>query len=199
MNKRLRLATVDDLQRIQEIYRPYVEKNDIIVNSEHRVPTLEELRERYDLVTKEFPWIVCEIDGEVVAYAYAGKPFKREGYKWNTEVSVYTDDKYHGRRIASALYGCLLELLKLQGIYNVYACILSINEQSKKFHEKYGFKVMSVFPNAVNKYGRWIDVIWMCKTLKSFDMEVKSPVTIWDLDKEIVKNIFTRNENIIIG
>ena len=32
--------------------------------------------------------------------------------------------------LASALYECLLELLKLQGYYNVYACVLSINEQS---------------------------------------------------------------------
>lgn len=199
MNKKLRLATVKDLNRIQEIYRPYVEKDDVIVNSEHRVPTIEELKERFDLVTKEFPWIVCEIDGEVAAYAYAGRPFKREGYKWNAEVSIYTDEKYHGRRLASALYESILELLKLQGIYNVYACILSINEKSIKFHEKYGFKVMSIFPNAINKYNQWIDLIWMCKTLRDFDTEVKSPLTIWELEQEVIEGIFKKNENIIKG
>lgn len=199
MNKKLRLATVKDLHKIQEIYRPYVEKSDMIVNSEHRVPTIEELKERFDLVTKEFPWIVCEIDGEVVAYAYAGKPFKREGYKWNAEVSIYTDEKYHGRKLASALYESILELLKLQGIYNVYACILSINEKSIKFHEKYGFKVISIFPNAINKYNKWIDLIWMCKTLKDFNEDVKSPLTIWELDKEIIEGILKKNENIIKG
>lgn len=91
MSKRIRLATIEDLARIQEIYKPYVEQEDIVVNSEHSVPTMEELKERFDLVTKDFPWLVCEIDGVVAAYAYAGKPFKREGYKWNAEVSVYTD------------------------------------------------------------------------------------------------------------
>lgn len=199
MSKKIRLATVEDLARIQEIYRPYVEQEDIVVNSEHRVPTLEELKERFDLVTKDFPWLVCEIDGVVAAYAYAGKPFKREGYKWNAEVSVYADGKYHGRRLASALYECLLELLKVQGYYNVYACILSINEKSMKFHEKYGFKVMCVFPKSVYKYDKWIDVIWMNKTLQEFKNDVKNPVSIWDLDKGLVENILNKNEDIIKG
>ena len=199
MSKKIRLATVEDLARIQEIYRPYVEQEDIVVNSEHRVPTMEELNERFNLITKEFPWLVCEIDGVVAAYAYAGKPFKREGYKWNSEVSVYTDGKYHGRRLASALYECLLELLKLQGYYNVYACILSINEKSMRFHEKYGFKVMSIFPNSVYKHNKWIDVIWMNKALQEFKDDIKDPVSIWDLDKELVNNIFNKNKDIIKG
>mgnify|MGYP000687049952 FL=1 len=199
MSKKIRLATVEDLARIQEIYRPYVEQEDIVVNSEHRVPTLEELKERFDLITKDFPWLVCEIDGVVAAYAYAGKPFKREGYKWNAEVSVYADGKYHGRRLASALYECLLELLKVQGYYNVYACILSINEKSMKFHEKYGFEVMCVFPKSVYKYDKWMDVIWMNKTLQEFKNDVKNPVSIWDLDKGLVENIFNKNEDIIKG
>ena len=47
MSKKIRLATVEDLTRIQEIYKPYVEQEDIVVNSEHRVPTMEELKERF--------------------------------------------------------------------------------------------------------------------------------------------------------
>lgn len=199
MSKKIRLATVEDLARIQEIYRPYVEQEDIVVNSEHRVPTMEELEERFALVTEEFPWLVCEIDDVVVAYAYAGKPFKREGYKWNAEVSVYADGKYHGRRLASALYESLLKLLESQGYYNVYACILSINEKSIKFHEKYGFKVMSIFPNSVHKHDKWMDVIWMNKVLQEFKNDVKNPVSIWDLDKELVDNILNKNGDIIKG
>ena len=56
MKKRIRLATVEDLTRIQEIYKPYVEQEDIVVNSEHSVPTVEELKGRFDLITSEFPW-----------------------------------------------------------------------------------------------------------------------------------------------
>lgn len=199
MSKKIRLATMEDLTRIQEIYKPYVEQKDIVVNSEHRVPTIEELKERFNLITKEFPWLVCEIDGVVAAYAYAGKPFKRDGYRWDAEVSVYTDGKYHGKRLASALYECLLELLKIQGYYNVYACILSGNEKSMAFHEKYGFKVISVFPNAVYKHNKWIDVTWMNKTLQEYNNDVKDPVLIFDLDKELVENIFNKNEDIIKG
>ena len=199
MSKRIRLATIEDLARIQEIYKPYVEQEDIVVNSEHSVPTMEELKERFDLVTKDFPWLVCEIDGVVAAYAYAGKPFKREGYKWNAEVSVYTDAAYHGRRLASALYECLIELLKIQGYYNVYACILSINEKSMKFHEKYGFKITNVFENAVYKYGKWLSVIWMKNTLKEIDNDVKDPIAIGDISQGLINDILNKNEDIIKG
>lgn len=199
MSKRIRLATIEDLARIQEIYKPYVEQEDIVVNSEHSVPTMEELKERFDLVTKDFPWLVCEIDGVVAAYAYAGKPFKREGYKWNAEVSVYTDAAYHGRRLASALYECLIELLKIQGYYNVYACILSINEKSMKFHEKYGFKITNVFENAVYKYGKWLSVVWMKNTLKEIDNDVKDPTAIGDISQGLINDILNKNEDIIKG
>lgn len=199
MSKKIRLATVEDLARIQEIYRPYVEQKDIVVNSEHRVPTMEELNERFHLITKELPWLVCEIDGVVSAYAYAGKPFKREGYKWNVEVSVYADSKYHGRNLASALYECLFELLESQGYYNVYACVLSINEKSIRFHDKYGFKVMSIFPNCVYKHNKWIDLIWMNKALQEFKDDIEDPVSILDLDKGLVNTIFNKNEDIIKG
>ncbi|MEG0050746.1 MAG: N-acetyltransferase family protein [Terrisporobacter sp.] len=197
MNARIRLATVKDLGRIQEIYRPYVE--DTVLNSEHRVPTMDELLERFELVTEDFPWVVCEIDGEVAAYAYASRPFKREGYKWNAELSVYTDSKYHGRRLASALYECILEILVLQGYYNVYACVLSVNEKSMKFHEKYGFKVIGTFPNIVNKHNQWIDLMWMGKSLQTYINNPEPPVSICDIDKEKLEDVFKKNKGVIKG
>ena len=199
MKKRIRLATVEDLTRIQEIYKPYVEQEDIVVNSEHSVPTVEELKGRFDLITSEFPWLVCEIEGVVAAYAYAGKPFTREGYKWNTEVSVYTDAAYQGKRLAAALYECILEILQVQGYYNVYACILSINEKSMKFHEKYGFKITNVFENAVYKYGKWLSVVWMKNTLKEIDNDVKDPTAIGDISQGLINDILNKNEDIIKG
>ncbi|WP_455537838.1 N-acetyltransferase family protein [Terrisporobacter sp.] len=199
MNKKIRLATVEDLGRIQEIYKPYVEQEDVVINSEYRVPTMEELRERYEMITKDFPWLVCEIDGVVRAYAYAGKPFKREGYKWNVEVSVYTDVKYHGRGLAAILYECLLEILDMQGIYNVYACVLSINEKSIKFHEKYGFKVANIFENVVYKHNKWLNVVWMRKTLREFKDDVKDPISIENLNNKLINDIFNKNENKIKG
>lgn len=197
MKARIRLATVNDIGRIQEIYKPFVEGT--VLNSEHRVPTMDELVERFELVTKDLPWLVCEIDGEVAAYAYASKPFKREGYKWTAELSVYTDSKYHGKRLATALYESILEILKIQGYYNVYACVLSVNEGSVRFHERHGFKVVSVFPSMVNKHNQWIDVIWMLRTVREYKDNPKAPITIWDVDKEELDEIFKKNKGIIKG
>lgn len=197
MDARIRLATVEDIGRIKEIYTPYVENT--VLNSEYKVPTMNELVERFELVTKDFPWLVCEIEGEIAAYTYASKPFKREGYKWTAELSVYTDSKYHGKRLASALYESILEILKLQGYYNIYACVLSVNEGSAKFHERHGFKTISIFPKMVYKHNQWIDIMWMGLNVREHDENPKAPITIWDVDKEILDGIFKKNKGIIKG
>ena len=198
MSVKIRLATVEDLGRVQEIYKPYVEET--VLNSEYRVPTIEELRERFDTNTKDFPWVVCEIDGIVVAYAYASRPFRREGYKWNAELSVYTDSKYHGRRLASALYECILEILTLQGYFNAYACVLSGNDVSKKFHERHGFNVLATIPHIVNKHGKWVDLVWMAKSLQEELVSYPDePLTIGELDKKVLEDIFLKNKGIIKG
>ena len=60
MSKKIRLATIEDLERIQEIYTPYVKQEDIVVNSEHSVPTMEELKDRG-------LWFVCaDMGGETM-------------------------------------------------------------------------------------------------------------------------------------
>lgn len=197
MDARIRLATVEDLGRIQEIYGPYVQNT--VLNSEYRVPTMDELLERFQLVTKDFPWLVCEINGEVGAYAYASRPFKREGYKWIAELSVYTDSKHQGKRLASALYESILEILKLQGYYNIYACVLSVNEGSVRFHERHGFKTINIFPNMVHKHNQWIDVMWMSKTLRDYDNNPIPPISIGNMHKEILEDIFKKNKGIIKG
>ena len=198
MSISIRLATESDLGRIQEIYRPYVEET--VLNSEYRVPSIDELRERFETNTKNFPWVVCEIDGVVAGYAYASRPFRREGYKWTAELSVYTHSDYHGKGIALSLYNSIFELLTLQGYYNVYACVLGGNEKSKRFHEKHGFSTVAVFPNIVHKHNKWIDVTWMLKKLKEeLISNPTEPISIWELDKEIIEGIFEKNKGIIKG
>lgn len=196
MSVTIRLATVEDLGRVQEIYKPYVE--DTVLNSEYRVPTMDELKERFKTNTTNFPWVVCEIDGVVAAYAYASRPFRREGYKWNAELSVYTHSDYHGKGIALALYNSIFEILTYQGYYNVYACVLGGNEKSKRFHEKHGFTTIAVFPNIVHKHNKWVDVTWMRKQLiEELVSDPKPPISIWELDKDVIESIFEKNKGTI--
>ena len=82
MSKKIRLAKVEDLARIQEIYRPYVEQDDVVVNSEYRVPTIEELKER--LV--DVPGIGDCFIGTI--HSFANKIFKNS----NEDYKIYTEE-----------------------------------------------------------------------------------------------------------
>jgi phosphinothricin acetyltransferase len=89
----------------------------------------------------------------------------RKAYQWSAEVSVYADEKFHGKGIATALYDTLFDLLKLQGILNLYAGITQPNQKSVNFHRKHGFTEIGLFKNIGYKLNRWHDVLWMYRSL----------------------------------
>ena len=48
----------------------------------------------------------------------------------------------------------------------LYALITSENSPSLRFHEKCGYHVAAVLPGCGRKFGRWLDLYWMEKSLK---------------------------------
>jgi len=61
--KRIRPATVKDAAAILEIYAEYIKNT--AVTFEIEVPTLPAFEERMERIMSGFPWLVCEIDGEL--------------------------------------------------------------------------------------------------------------------------------------
>ena len=60
----IRAAREADIPAIVEIYAPYV--TDTTITFEYDVPTLEEFTQRFRDITKQFPWLVWEDDGQVL-------------------------------------------------------------------------------------------------------------------------------------
>jgi phosphinothricin acetyltransferase len=112
-------------------------------------------------IQRKYPWLVCEINGSIVGYAYASRYSEREAYNWSVDFSVYINPHYHGRKIGKALYSCLFEILKLQGYYNAYAGVTVPNIKSESLHEAFGFKSIGVYKNVGYKFGKWHDVKWL--------------------------------------
>ena len=88
-NMVIRDVTVDDAKRLSEIYSYYVENT--AVSFEYDAPTEEEFRGRIVKTTVKFPYLVCEIDGKVVGYVYAGEYSARTAYSWTATTSIYLD------------------------------------------------------------------------------------------------------------
>ena len=163
----IRMATVEDASAVLEIYTPYVQHSSI--SFEEESPSLQEMERRIADCLKHCPFLVCEMDGKTAGYAYASRYRTRSAYRYDVESSIYLAPEFQGRQIGSALYQALLELLRAQGFFTVYAAITVPNEQSVGFHHQFGFRTLGVHPASGYKQGAWRDVLWMEKTLLARD------------------------------
>lgn len=175
----IRQATVEDAPRLLEIYTPYVINTPITF--EYDVPSVEEFAGRIAHYTEVFPWLVCEVDGEIAGYAYASRYRESAAYQWCCEYSVYLDPRFHRRGIGRALYTALTSLLILQGYTMAYAGVTIPNAASITLHESIGFKSNGVFHHAGYKLGCWHDVEFLEMPLAAFSDRPQQPLKIGSL------------------
>ena len=154
----IRLATKADAEQVQAIYGPVV--RDTAVSFEVEPPTVEEMGRRIATTLEHFPWLVCELDGQVQGYAYAGRHRAREAYQWSVEVTVYVHADHRRLGVGRAVYSSLFEILALQGFHNAYAGITLPNPPSVGLHESLGFQPFAVYREVGYKLGAWHDVGW---------------------------------------
>ncbi len=191
----VRFVQNNDAKGLIEIYAPYVTETPITCECE--VPSVQEFQDRIQKISKTFPYVVCEIDGELVGYSYASLHKERAAYRWDSDATVYVSSNYHRNKIGTALYNCMLELNKLQGFYNIYAVVTTANEGSIKFHEAFGFVPMGTYTNTAFKLGKWHNITVMEKKLKEYDLEPKETLSIKDIDSKIIEKLFTEAEEIV--
>ena len=147
-----------DAEVCRDIYAPYV--RDTAVSFEESVPTLEEFQGRIRKTTATHPWLVMEIAGKVVGYAYASQHRPRAAYRWTAEVTVYIDAHHHRRGVGRRLYAELLGRLRRQGFRLAVAGITLPNDASVGLHRAMGFEPVGVYERIGWKAGAWHDVGW---------------------------------------
>ncbi len=159
----LRLATREDAAACQAIYAPYV--RDTCISFELTPPTVEELAQRMDGSSDFAPWLVAELDGAVIGYAYGSRFRARAAYGWTLEVSVYVAGAAHRRGVARALYSALLEGARLQGFHAALGVVTLPNAPSVALHIAFGFRQVAHLKEVGFKRGAWHDVGWFQREL----------------------------------
>ncbi len=162
----LRFATPADTPALLAIYAQYIETP---VTFEYTLPTEAEFRRRIENISADYPYLIWEEDGRVLGYAYAHRHMEREAYQWNAELSIYLDRGAHSRGLGTRLYTALIDILRLQGVRNVYGCITLPNDKSTGLHESMGFSRCCVYHSAGYKCGKWHDVCWYEKAIAPYD------------------------------
>ena len=166
----IRTVTVDDAERLVEIYSYYVENT--AVSFEYVTPSVEEFRTRIQKIGNKYPYIVCEKDGKILGYAYAGRYGVRAAYDWTVTTSIYVDKDTRCMGVGRALYDELEKRLSKQGIRNLMAAIAYREEEDEYlthdsilFHEKLGYERVACMKEVGKKFDRWYDLIWDQKQL----------------------------------
>jgi len=188
----IRTATPDDSESILKIYAPYIVKTSYTFETE--VPTVDSFKERISSYLKNWPWLVCELDGVIAGYAYGTRHRERVAYQWSIESSVYVHDDYQRMGVARALYTALINILKLQGFRNLYAVINLPNDKSVSFHEKLGFEYFATYKNVGYKLGRWKNVGWWQLQLNEYSLEPEPPMNFSTLDITKIREICKESE-----
>lgn len=183
---RVRLAVPEDAESLLTIYRQYINTP---VTFEYVLPSQKEFTERMEGIIGEYPYLVCELCGEAAGYAYAHRHMERAAYQWNAELSIYIRREFVSCGIGRLLYGILMDILKTQGVKNVYGGVTLPNRASEGLHESMGFERIGVYSETGYKCGGWHDVCWFEKRLEAVEKEPEPIVSVRDLPPGTVSGI----------
>jgi L-amino acid N-acyltransferase YncA len=157
----VRPSRAADVAAIAEIYGYHVLNG--LASFELMAPSVDEIaKRRADVIGRSFPYLVAELDGKVVGYAYASLYRTRPAYRFTLEDSVYIHKDHAGRGVGKALLEALIEACARAGCRQLVAVIGdSANKGSIGLHAACGFKRTGTLRAVGFKFGRWVDSVIM--------------------------------------
>jgi L-amino acid N-acyltransferase YncA len=106
-------------------------------------------------------------DGELAGFATYG-PFRAfPGYKYTVEHSVYVERSHRGKGIGKTLMIALIAAAQEQEYHVVLGAIDASNTESIQFHRALGFTPCGTIKQAGYKFGRWLDVEFYQRILRT--------------------------------
>jgi phosphinothricin acetyltransferase len=139
-------------------------------------PTLAQMAERRaDVATRGLPYLVLEEDGLVLGFAYCQWFKPRPAYRFSAEDSIYLHPQACGRGLGRLLLAALADAAHQAGLRKLIAVIGdSANTASIGVHRAIGFEPAGVIRACGWKFGRWLDIVLMEKTLGDGDRSAPS-------------------------
>jgi phosphinothricin acetyltransferase len=160
----IRPATSADLPAILAIYNDAVLRTTAIWN--WSTVDLANREAWFSARTAQgYPVLVADHGEGPVGYASFGdwRPF--DGYRHTVEHSVYVAEAARGKGLGRALLDGLCEEARRLRKHVMLGGIDATNEASLALHRKAGFVETARMPEVGQKFGRWLDLVFMQKRL----------------------------------
>ena len=190
----VRAAAPEDAEQLLEIYTPFVISEDSSLSNvsfELAAPDVEEFRQRIQDISKQFPYLVGEVNGQILGYVYCHPYRERLAYQWAVEVTIYLAPAGQGKGLGRLLYETMEKLLCLQGVTMAYSCITVGNDHSIKMHEALGYRLIGTFTNSGYKNVQWLDTVWLEKQLQPCPKQPDNIKSWRELDPDAVAAVLT--------
>ena len=168
----IRDAQPADLPAITAIYAHHVQHG--TGTFEEVAPDEAEMASRLAKVQDHgWAWLVAEQDGAVTGYAYYAQFRDRSAYRFSAEDSIYIRDDIRGQGVGKALVAVLLDRAEAAGFRQMFAVVGdSDNVGSIGLHISLGFRQCGILKAAGLKFGRWVDVVYLQRSLGGGDKDV---------------------------
>ena len=161
----IRDACLADMPVVQALYAHYVLHE--LATFELVPPTVEEMCARRQAILESgLPYLVAQIDQEIVGYAYAASYRPRPAYRYTVEDSVYLSPNHKGMGLGAALLGEVIRRCE-QGPWRQMVAVITQGGTagSAELHRKLGFQEVGRMPNVGYKFNRWVGTLIMQRTL----------------------------------
>ena len=160
----IRPATEADIPAILAIYNDAVLNtaaiwNDDVVDLDNRLAWFAARQ------AQGYPVLVAAEGDEVLGYASYGDFRAFQGYRFTVENSIYVASAARGRGAGTALLAALVAHAAQNGKHVMVAGIEAGNDVSIRLHERHGFVETARMPELGFKFGRYLDLVFLQKTL----------------------------------
>jgi phosphinothricin acetyltransferase len=161
----IRSSQTSDISQITAIYTHHVLHGTGTFEVDPPKET-EMAQRRDDVLNKQLPYLVA-VDGDrVLGFAYCNWFKPRPAYRYSAEDSIYLAPQAIGQGLGKALLAELSNRAEQAGVRKLIAVIGdSSNTGSIGVHRGAGFQHVGTLKSCGWKFGRWLDVVMMDKSL----------------------------------
>lgn len=157
-----------DAAAIADIYNYYIAQT-AVTFEEAPIDASEIIRRANEV---DLPWLVLQVNDQLVGYCYARPWSARSAYKHSVETSIYLSHAATGSGYGGALLRAMLKQLSARALHTVIAGIALPNDASIALHEKLGFNKVAQFQAVGFKQQHWVDVAYWQLMLESPEKRV---------------------------
>lgn len=163
-NLTIRVATIDDLPQIVDIYNQSVTTKQ--ATADLTTVTVADRQAWFDAHTGRRPLVVAQnAENQLLGWGSLSDLYARPAYHISSEISIYVADEAKGQGVGKALVNHLLQVAPSCGVQQVVALIFAHNTPSLGLFKTLGFEKWGNFKQVCDMDGFIADVVILGRTV----------------------------------